>query len=289
MLTRYHGADADGGDDGTGDRPGGGTGDAPPPGPRFAIIPAIDLRGGRVVRLRQGDFDRETAYDDDPVRVARRWCDAAPGWLHVVDLDGARSGSPQQLAAIRSVVEEARGAGVPCQVAGGIRDAGAVERALAVGAERVILGTALLGEHAPAASLVHHFGADRICAAIDVRDGQAVGHGWTKGAAGSEALAAVARLLEAGIRTFVVTAIARDGLLGGPDLNLLGQVMGAAHGAEVIASGGVGSLADIGEVRALGCAGAILGRALYDGALSLQDALAAARGPVQARSGRVKP
>ncbi len=244
----------------------------------FAVIPAIDLRGGRVVRLREGDFARETAYDDDPVRVARRWTAAGPSWLHVVDLDGALRGTPAQLDVVGRIAGAANAAGVPCQVAGGLRDAAAVERAFAAGAARVILGTVLIDAPSAAGDLVRRFGPDRICAAIDVRDGRAVGRGWAAaGPGGPDALAVVDSLRTVGLRTFVVTAIARDGLLGGPDLDLLARVIGMAGGAEVIASGGVSSASDIRAVRRLGCAGAILGRALYDGRLSLEDAIAAAR------------
>ncbi len=241
----------------------------------FDVIPAIDLRAGRVVRLAEGDFAREAAYGDDPAVFARAWAGLRPAWLHVVDLDGARAGAPRQLEPVARIVEAAAALGVPCEVAGGLRQPAAVATALAAGAGRVVLGTSLLGGGSVARSLVARFGPARICAAIDVRGGRAVGDAWSEDARGPEALHLIADLRAAGIDTFVVTAIARDGLLSGPDLGLLRDAVASAGDGHVIASGGVGALDDLRAARDAGCSGAIVGRALYEGRLSLADVLAA--------------
>ncbi|MFN8621909.1 MAG: 1-(5-phosphoribosyl)-5-[(5-phosphoribosylamino)methylideneamino] imidazole-4-carboxamide isomerase [Chloroflexota bacterium] len=234
------------------------------------LIPAIDLLGGRVVRLAQGDYDRVTVYSDDPVAMAHRWVAEGATRLHLVDLDGAKAGRPVQAPVIAAIVAAA---GVPCQVAGGLRDAAAVAEALGTGAERAILGSALVRDPGLGRALVERHGPDAIVAAIDVRDGRALGDGWVPGATGTPALELIATLAANGVRWFAVTAIARDGLLEGPDLGLLAAAQAAAPGANVIASAGVSSVADIRALDAGGYAGAILGRALYEGRISLPEAL----------------
>jgi phosphoribosylformimino-5-aminoimidazole carboxamide ribotide isomerase len=238
------------------------------------LIPAIDLLGGRVVRLAQGDYDRVTTYGDDPVDAARRWVGEGATRLHLVDLDGAKAGRPVQADVVARIVAAA---GVPCQVAGGLRDAAAVAQALATGADRAILGSALVRSPALGGELVAQHGADAIVAAIDVRDGHALGDGWVPGAQGTPALELITRLAETGVRWFAVTAIARDGLLEGPDLALLAAAHDAAPGARIIASAGVSSTDDIRSLVAGGYAGAILGRALYEGRVALPEALAITR------------
>jgi phosphoribosylformimino-5-aminoimidazole carboxamide ribotide isomerase len=238
------------------------------------LIPAIDLQGGAVVRLRQGDFSRRTSYGDDPLAVARRWVGEGATRLHLVDLDGARSGRPAQHALVRSLV---RAVDVPCQVAGGIRDAGAAGSLLDDGADRVVLGSALLARPALGRELVARHGAGRVVAALDVRDGLAVGAGWVPGSPGRPFGEALDALLEVGVEWFAVTAISRDGLLAGPDLDLLAEAVERAPAARIIASGGIATADDIRAVARLGCAAAILGRALYEGQLSMATALTAAR------------
>jgi phosphoribosylformimino-5-aminoimidazole carboxamide ribotide isomerase len=240
----------------------------------FELLPAIDLRGGRVVRLRQGDFARETAYSDDPVAVAVEFAAAGAGWLHVVDLDGARSGSPIHTETIRAIVG-AVGGEVRVEAAGGLRTAAAIRSVRDGGVSRAVLGTAALRDPSFAAAAVEANGAERIAVAIDVRDGRAGGHGWDSTAPTLDALDAIRRLADAGVTTFEVTAIERDGLLGGPDLELLGRAR-ALNCGRIIASAGIHSVEDIAAVREIGCAGAIVGRALYEGQLSLRDALDAA-------------
>lgn len=239
----------------------------------FDILPAIDLRGGRVVRLEQGDFARETAFSDDPVATAVAFADAGARWLHVVDLDGARNGEPVHGEVIGSIVD-AVGERLAVEVAGGLRSAESVGAVLRAGAARAVVGTAALRSRAFAADLVARHGPARVAVALDVRDGHAVGEAWRADTAGPTAEDALQALADAGVRTFEVTAIDRDGLLGGPDLELYRNLVGR-DGVSIIASAGIASSADITALRRIGCAGAIVGRALYDGRLTLADALSA--------------
>ena len=233
----------------------------------FQLMPAIDLRGGNVVRLSEGDFDRETVYGTDPAEVARSFVAAGARWIHVVDLDGARDGGRRQTEAVARIVA-AVGEGVACEVAGGLRDETAVEAALAAGAARAVVGTAALRDPDLVERLVRRFSAARIAIALDVRAGMAVGQGWVPGAPGVPVEETLAALAARGARTFIVTAIERDGLLNGPNLDLLGRIVALGLG-DIIASAGISSLADISAVRALGCSGAIIGRALYEGRIEL--------------------
>lgn len=223
------------------------------------------------MRLRRGDLSRPTVYGDDPIAVARRFVEAGARWLHIVDLDGA-SGAPSQADVVRSIVA-AVDRQVACQVAGGLRDRAAVAGMLEAGASRVVVGTAALRDSAFARCLVADHGATRVVAAIDVRDGRALGDGWRPGAASVPASAALERLAEAGVERFAVTAIDRDGIMAGPDLDLLRAAVGLGVGA-VIASGGVRTVEDLLAVRTLGAAGAIVGRALYEGGIDLGVAVA---------------
>ena len=237
------------------------------------LIPAIDLLGGRVVRLSKGAYDEVTEYGDDPVEVARGFAAEGAERIHVVDLDAAREGRPMQAEVIARIVAAVD---VPCQIAGGIRDADAVADGLRSGADRVVLGSALISSTLLARTLIERYGPDRIVAALDVRDGQALGDGWVADARGTEVIGLAQKLSEVGVRWFAVTAIARDGQMGGPDLVLLEAVRAAVPGAAIIASGGVSSLADIRELASRRFAAAITGRALYEGAFTLREALTAA-------------
>ena len=239
----------------------------------FVILPAIDLRGGRVVRLQQGDFERETAFSEDPVAVARSFAEAGARWLHVVDLDGARTGEPAHGAIIRDIVG-AVGHHVAVEVAGGLRTDESVAMVLAAGAMRAVVGTAALRDPSFTGRLAAAHGSDRIVVALDVREGLALGDGWREGASGVGAEEALAALADQGVTTFEATAIDRDGLLGGPDLDLLARLVSLDRGA-VIASGGIATLDDIRAVRQLGCSGAIVGRALYEGRFDIASAIGA--------------
>jgi phosphoribosylformimino-5-aminoimidazole carboxamide ribotide isomerase len=239
----------------------------------FELLPAIDLRGGRVVRLEQGDFARATTYGDDPVLVARAFAEAGAAWVHVVDLDGARDGEPRQLELVARIVAGTHGR-LRVELGGGLRSPGAVADALAAGAARVAIGTAALRDPGFAAGLVRLHGADRVVASVDVRAGLALGEGWRPGTPGVPAADAVRRLADEGVTTFEVTAIERDGLLEGPDLDLLRSLVALDRG-RIIASGGVATVADLLQVEAVGCAGAIVGRAIYEGRIDLVTAIAA--------------
>jgi len=243
---------------------------------KFELLPAIDLRAGRVVRLQQGDFERETAYGDDPVAVARSFADAGATWLHVVDLDGARAGEPAQLQLAANIVAEVHDR-CRVEIGGGLRTPEAVAGALGTGAARAAVGTAALGDPAFALSIVARHGADRIVASIDVRDGMALGQGWREGAPGLPVADAVTMLAAAGVTTFEVTAIERDGLLDGPDFALLRSLVALRRG-RIIASGGIASISDVIAAHAIGCEGAIVGRALYEGRIDLAALIAGTRG-----------
>jgi phosphoribosylformimino-5-aminoimidazole carboxamide ribotide isomerase len=242
----------------------------------FEVLPAIDLEGGRVVRLVQGDFARETVYDDDPVGVARAFAEAGATWLHVVDLDGARSGEPRQLQLVGEIVAEVHGR-VRVEVGGGLRTPDDVAGALGTGASRAVVGTSALRDPAFALGLVARYGPARIVGSIDIRDGLALGEGWRQGAPGVPAADALDRLSLAGIDTFAVTAIDRDGLMGGPDVALLRSLVRIGRG-RVIASGGISSLEDVLAVQAAGCTGAIIGRALYEGRVTIREIVTAIDG-----------
>jgi phosphoribosylformimino-5-aminoimidazole carboxamide ribotide isomerase len=241
----------------------------------FELLPAIDLRGGRVVRLIRGDFAQETIYGDDPVAVATRFVDEGARWLHVVDLDGARDPAARQLDVVAAIVtgvgERAR-----VEIAGGLRTEASVGEVLAAGAARAVIGTAALADPGLAGRLVAAHGNQRIVVALDVRDGLAVGHGWSPGTPGVPVAEALARLEASGVTTFEVTAIDRDGTLHGPDLDLLAALVALLRGT-IVASAGISSLDDLRAVRDLGCAGAIVGRALYEGHVRLAEAVAQLR------------
>ena len=238
------------------------------------LYPAIDIRGGGAVRLLQGDYERETAYDADPVDAAKRWAGEGARYLHVVDLDGARVGEPQNLAAIERIA-----AAVPCpiQVGGGLRDSKAVGRILNAGAERVVIGTAALRDPDFLAAMIEAHG-DRVVVSVDARDGRVALKGWTE--AGKErAVEAVAALGERGVARFLCTAIEVDGTMEGPAIEQLSQIAAATE-AKVIASGGVGSLAHLESLARQAppnVEGAVVGRALYEGRFTVTEGNTALR------------
>jgi phosphoribosylformimino-5-aminoimidazole carboxamide ribotide isomerase len=239
--------------------------------PPFEILPAIDLLAGRCVRLTQGDYERATVYGDDPGALAAGFARAGAPRIHAVDLDGARAGQPINRDAVRAIVA---GAGAtPVQLGGGIRSLAAVEEILALGVDRVILGTVALREPELVREAAGRF-PGRVAVGIDARDGRVAVSGWLET---SQARAAeLARLFEgAGVAALVYTNIARDGTLAGPDLEGTAE-LAAAVSIPVIASGGVGSEADVRravEWAGKGIAGLVVGRALYTGAVDLGRAL----------------
>lgn len=239
------------------------------------VFPAIDLLGGRAVRLAQGDYDRVTVYNEDPVAQAREFVEAGAEWIHVVDLDGARDGVPGNTAVIERIVAEV---GIPVQTGGGIRTLETLTRLVGAGASRMVLGTKLATDPAFVREAVATFG-DRIVAGIDARDGQVAVEGWREGTA-TPAAELVAELRDLGIRHLVYTDISRDGMQTGVSVDAYEEIAETA-GFPVIASGGVSTLDDFRELAALGpdvIEGAITGRALYEGAFKLKHAIRAARG-----------
>ena len=237
------------------------------------VIPAIDLQGGRVVRLHQGRFDDVTAFSDAPLEVAQRFAARGARWLHVVDLDAARDGTrPEAHAAI--LAELAASAGPALQAGGGFRDRDAIEDALEAGVDRVIVGTLAVREPATVASLAARHGP-RICVSADVAGSSARIAGWLEDS-GQSAVELVEGMAAAGVSAFVVTAVERDGTLAGPDLRLVDAVR-AVTGGTLIVAGGVASVRDIAAVRDAGADAVVVGRALLDRGLELEAALAAGR------------
>jgi phosphoribosylformimino-5-aminoimidazole carboxamide ribotide isomerase len=239
------------------------------------LYPAIDVAGGRAVRLRQGRFEDETVYADDPLAAARDWVRQGARALHVVDLDGARLGEPAALGHLERIAREA---GVPVQYGGGLRSLDACERAVAAGAARIVLGTAAFADAELLDAAVARFG-ERVVVSIDVRGGEVASAGWTEGT-GLDAPAAIAAMQERGVRSFVYTDVDRDGMLEGIDAEAVHAVAEAVDG-ELICSGGIGSLDDLHALAALDApslAGAIAGKALYERRFTVAEGQAALDG-----------
>jgi len=238
------------------------------------LYPAIDIRGGQAVRLLQGDYERETTYDADPVDAAKRWGDEGAEFLHVVDLDGAKSGEPQNLGAISRIAAAVE---CPIQVGGGLRAPESVAAVLDAGAERVVIGTAALRDPELLAAALDEYG-DRVVVSVDARNGEVSLAGWTE-ASDVNAVEAVSDLSERGVTRFLCTAIEVDGTMEGPAFGELARIAAATE-AHVIASGGVGDLSHL-EALAHDAApnveGAIVGRALYERKFTVAEATAALR------------
>jgi len=231
----------------------------------FVVYPAIDVLDGRVVRLSEGRRDQITVDGGDPVAAVRRFAAAGATWLHLVDLDGAFSGTPDL-----SLVERVAAAGIPVQVGGGYRSLELIDAALGAGATRVLLGTAALDNAFLEAALTR-FGSAALVVAVDARDGLVTVKGWTEGSmVGAAELAQ--RCAGVGIERLLVTSTGRDGTLAGPDLDLLESVL--AVGLRVIAAGGIATLDDLSALRRLGCEGAVTGSALWLGHFSPAEAFA---------------
>lgn len=235
------------------------------------ILPAIDIYEGRVVRLQKGDYDRMTVYGEDPVAKAAEFAATGARWLHLVDLEGARSGQTPNLAVIARLAAES---GMKTEVGGGIRSEETVRRYLDAGVTRVILGTAAVREPRFLADMLSRYG-ERIAVGADVRDGFVATHGWTERAELS-CEDFFRRICELGGSTVICTDISRDGMLGGANGALYRELQ-KCFPVDLIASGGVSSLRDVRELADMGLHGAILGRALYEGRLELSDALRAVR------------
>ncbi|MGE4071956.1 MAG: 1-(5-phosphoribosyl)-5-[(5-phosphoribosylamino)methylideneamino]imidazole-4-carboxamide isomerase [Lysobacterales bacterium] len=238
------------------------------------IYPAIDLRGGRVVRLQKGDYDREQRYELDPLALARSYAEAGAEWLHVVDLDGARSGDSANLAAIESIANQ-----VPIQVqaGGGVRSEADFIRFVDAGVSRVVVGSFAVRDPQAARALMLRYGADSLTLALDARVDQS--QIFRIATAGWRTLESVAldQMLQDfaadGFAHFLVTDIDRDGMLAGPNVALYQHLRALAPQAAILASGGVQGLNDLAELRQVGVAGVVIGKALLDGRFSLQEAL----------------
>jgi phosphoribosylformimino-5-aminoimidazole carboxamide ribotide isomerase len=234
------------------------------------IIPAIDLLGGRAVRLEQGDFARVTDFGPDPIALARGFAEAGAPWLHVVDLDGARLGHWCHLDVIAQIVAAA---GMPVQAGGGARDLAQVEAALERGVARVIVGTAATESLATAASWAARFGP-RLVFSLDTRDRRVLTQGWLSESA-QDPVAMAEKLRDAGACRFIHTDTVRDGTMRGPDLSGLTALL--PLGVPVLVAGGVATYADLEAIRDAGAEGAIVGRALLEGKIELGHALAIAK------------
>ena len=225
------------------------------------LYPAIDLMNGQAVRLRQGRAEEKTVYSDDPVAVAREWEARGGDWLHVVDLDAAFTGNQVNLSVVSRIAEAI---GIPIQMGGGIRDEAAIQRALAAGVSRVVIGTRAAAGDDFVARAVERFGGEKIAVGIDARDGYVSVRGWTES---TKVVAAdlAKRVGESGVGAVIYTDIATDGMLQGPNLQAIEQIVLCTK-APVIASGGVSSAADLCALeRIKGLSGAIIGKALFDG------------------------
>lgn len=237
------------------------------------VIPAIDLKSGRCVRLYQGDYQRETVYSDDPVSVALTWQQEGAPRLHLVDLDGAAGGKPANLEILSQII---RSLSIPVQVGGGIRDEETAQTLLAAGADRVVIGTAAVEQPSMVEDLCRIHGADRVVVAVDARDGRVAIKGWTEQSLISAGELAQ-RMFLLGVTRLLYTDISRDGTLTEPNFEANAALV-RDTGMAVLASGGITSLEHIRQLGSTGVEGVILGRALYDGVITLPEALSLAGG-----------
>lgn len=229
------------------------------------ILPAVDVLGGRVVRLRQGDYGEVTDYGDSPAEQVAAWRRAGAEWVHVIDLDGARTGKPDP-----KLWNEVTGRGAAVQWGGGIRGREEAEAAFRAGIDRVIMGTAAVWEPSRLAEAAAG-SPERVMAAVDVKDGRAAGRGWLE--EGRDLESVVESVLAAGVGSLLVTAVRRDGTLQGPDWELLSRVRRLAPEAHIQAAGGIAGVDDLRRLSEEGMDGAVVGRALYEGAVDLAEAL----------------
>lgn len=240
------------------------------------IFPAIDLRDGRCVRLLQGKKEDETVYSDNPPEMAKRWQDEGAEYLHIVDLDGAFVGRPQNLEVIKEIIANIT---IPVQVGGGIRTREDVAKLLALGVDRVILGTVAMNKPKLVKQLITDYGPDRIVLGLDTKNGKVAVEGWEM-TVEKDGIELALEMKELGITRIIFTDTRRDGMLSGPNFEATGE-LAAKTGLKIIASGGLATLKDIETLKmmeAAGVEGVITGKALYTGAIQLKDALVAAGG-----------
>ena len=246
------------------------------------VIPSIDLRDGRCVRLYQGDYARETVYSEDPVGMAQHWESLGAPRLHLVDLDGAAGGQPRHLSTVARIASALR---VPVQAGGGIRRVRAIEDYLKAGVKRVVLGTAAVEDPELVREACRDFG-EAIVIGVDARDGMVAVRGW-RDSTGVSAADMIARMEDLGARRFIYTDIARDGTLTSPNFQAVAGLMRQAR-SPIIAAGGVTSIAHLERLGRLGVEGAVIGRALYTGDIRLDQALAALREKAPGPAGRAE-
>ena len=234
------------------------------------VIPAIDLRGGKCVRLYQGDYAQETVYSDDPLETALRWVDMGATRLHIVDLDGARDGSPANLATVERI---ASSVDVPLHLGGGIRDMDIARAAVDAGVSRIMLGTAAVEDGDLIRNLLREFGAESIIVSVDAKDGKVALRGWTEG---TSALATelVSDMTALGVMRFLYTDISRDGTLTEPNFDGVSALVNQDD-IHIIAAGGIASVSHLERLAEIGAEAAIVGRAIYTGDIDLHEAIAA--------------
>lgn len=235
------------------------------------VIPAIDLRGGKCVRLRHGELNQETVYSDDPVAVAKKWLAAGATRLHVIDLDGAFTGEPKNLDWTLRIKKET---GMIVQTGGGLRSIETISKILNAGIDKVILGTVIVEEAGLAKAAFDRY-KGRIMVALDVKNGQVAVHGW-KDDSGCPLKDAVSIVEKLGAQEVIYTDISRDGTLEGVNVKSVGEIMGLTK-MKIIASGGVSTLQDIQRLKTLGIPACVVGKAIYEGKLKLNEAIELAK------------
>jgi len=233
----------------------------------FEIIPAIDILDGKCVRLKQGKFANKTVYFDNPIEAARLWVEKGAKRLHVVDLNGARTGTPENMEIIKGIVKEVN---IPVQVGGGLRRMDLIEQMVGVGVDRVVLGTSAIFNHNLLSSVCEKFG-EKIAVSVDAKDDKVVANGWTNVSSKNVFLMAQ-EAVNLGVQRFIYTDILRDGMLTGPNFRGI-QKFTASVNVPIIASGGISSKEDIEKLKELKIEGCILGVALYVGAIKLEEVL----------------
>ena len=232
------------------------------------VIPAIDLRGGKCVRLYQGDYAQETVYSDDPLDTALRWVDMGATRLHIIDLEGARDGIPVNLSAVERIASSVN---VPLHLGGGIRDMHTARSAIDAGASRIMLGTSAVEEANLIRTLLNEFGADSIIVTVDAKEGMVALHGWTQG---TDTLATdlVSDMATLGVMRFLYTDISRDGTLTEPNFEGVSALV-KQSGFHLIAAGGIASISHLERLAEIGAEAAIIGRAIYTGDIDLREAI----------------
>jgi phosphoribosylformimino-5-aminoimidazole carboxamide ribotide isomerase len=231
------------------------------------IIPAVDIRGGRCVRLYQGDYDQETIFDEDPVTAALTWYSQGARWLHIVDLDGAATGEPRNMEVVGQIMKET---GLLTELGGGIRQEKVAERLLRQGVSRIVLGTAAIENRELVEKLCRRFG-EAIAVSLDARDGKIATHGWQKNTV-VEILQLSREMIDAGVRRFIYTDIKRDGTLTEPNFGMMKTLLSEVN-VPVIVAGGISRFEHLRRLKKLGVEGAIIGKALYTGDINLGEAI----------------